>query len=126
MQQDAGARKGSLVWQNLLLMAAIIAVVTLGVTFLSYGHIVDNVGEQVKGELNGYVVERAQREKAIFVLAQDNLNTLKTALLARIRGMGDQNPTREFDGSLPAAGRRGHPEPTRHVRQQRPGVRVRR
>ena len=54
-----------------------VSLVVLAVTVLSYWHIVSTLESQTIDKLSKYIVERAQRESAIFQLAESSQATLK-------------------------------------------------
>ena len=97
MEQDTETKRGSLVRRNLVRMGGAIAIIILAMTILSYNHIVTQIEHNTQDELSRYVTERTQREKAIFILAEDNHETLKAALLARLTEMGNTDPAQQFN-----------------------------
>jgi len=88
---------GSLARSTLLKMGVRIAAIVALTTFFSYLHMVDSVRTESVGHLEKYVSERAQREQALFLLAEDNHALLKQALAERIQALRQEDPTPRFD-----------------------------
>jgi hypothetical protein len=88
---------GVLARQTLIKMAVRVAIVIFGSTALSYFHIFSILESQVRGQLEKYVIERSQRERSLFGLAEDNLAELKKALLVQLKERGEQDPREEFN-----------------------------
>jgi len=78
-------------------MAMRIAVVVAVLTSLSYFHTIRILKEQELNKLEKYVVERGQRERAIFTMAEDNQAVLKKEFLRQLEILGDSDPQEEFD-----------------------------
>ncbi len=66
-------------------------------TATSYFHIFSLLESQTRTQLEKYVVERSQREKSLFALAQDNLAKLKQELLVQLKQPRQQDPREEFN-----------------------------
>lgn len=86
--------KRSLSTVTLVQMGIRVSLVVLAVTILSYWHIVRTLETQTIDKLSKYIVERAQRESAVFLLAESSQSTLKDVFLqsweyARDRAHGD-------------------------------------
>ncbi|WP_200817726.1 cache domain-containing protein, partial [Calothrix rhizosoleniae] len=105
---EQGKQKGSLTKQTLLKTAISMGIVIIASTGLGYFQVISRVTEQSLLQLEQYVKLRAQRERAIFTLAEDNHVVLKQALLDKLKALGDRDPQAEFnrlfvtykDGSL--------------------------
>ena len=89
--------KKSLTRETLFKMALRIAVVIVAMTLLSYGHIVNTVKKQQLDSLAKYVLERAQRERSIFTLTEQNQAVIKEDLIRHLEAMGDGDPVEAFD-----------------------------
>ncbi|HSP80586.1 MAG TPA: HAMP domain-containing protein, partial [Myxococcaceae bacterium] len=89
--------RGSLARSTLIKMGVRIAVIIALVTVFGYLHIFSSFRTETLMRMERAVLERGQREQAIFVLAQDNHATLKTALEERLRAWSQQDPTPLFD-----------------------------
>ncbi len=88
--------QGSLTRQTLLKIATSIGVVIIASTAIGYIHLVSRITRQTLTQLEKYVRIRAQRERAIFTLAEDNHKILKQALLERLEADGEYDPYSEF------------------------------
>ncbi|MEE2730607.1 MAG: diguanylate cyclase [Pseudomonadota bacterium] len=73
--------KRSLATLTLLQMGIRVSLVVLAVTILSYWHIVRTLESQTVDKLSKYIVERAQRESAVFELAESSQQVLKDIFL---------------------------------------------
>ena len=62
-------------------MAIRITFVVVAVSLLSYWHITQTLEQQTIDKLSHYIKERGDKESELFLLAQDNHDTMKTALL---------------------------------------------
>lgn len=71
----------SLTARTLLSMGIRITLVVLVASFLSYWHITETLQSQTVDKLQKYIQERGAKESALFLLAQDNQNQLKTRFL---------------------------------------------
>ncbi|WP_409526634.1 hybrid sensor histidine kinase/response regulator [Nitrincola sp. MINF-07-Sa-05] len=71
----------SLAVSTIIQMGLRITLVVIAVTLLSYWHIITTLEEQTADKLSKYIVERAQKESATFLLAKDNHQTLKEVFL---------------------------------------------
>ncbi|MET0400859.1 MAG: ATP-binding protein [Cystobacter sp.] len=74
----------SLARSTLIHMGVRIAIIIALTTFFSYLHIVNALRTETLVQLERSVLDRAQREQAIFVLAQDNHALLKKVLEERV------------------------------------------
>lgn len=71
----------SLSVSTLLQMGIRITLVVIVVTLLSYWHIVATLEDETADKLHKYITERAQRESAVFKLAEEDHKTLKAVFL---------------------------------------------
>ncbi|MFY0579180.1 hypothetical protein ACN28S_37310 [Cystobacter fuscus] len=78
-------------------MGVRISVIIFLTTLASYVHMFHTLREDARQQLERHVVERSQREQAIFVLAEDNHALLKKALTERILAWSQQDPNPRFD-----------------------------
>jgi len=97
MAQEDKLKSESLAQKALVSMAIRIALVVAILTGLSYFHAIQILKEQELNKLEKYVVERGQRERAIFKLALDNHETFKKEFLYQLKKMGNSDPQEEFD-----------------------------
>jgi hypothetical protein len=74
----------------------IAVIITLSTCF-SYLHMLRTLRTAALTQLEQYVVERGQREEAIFLLAQDNHAVLKKALEERIRALSPEDVSARFE-----------------------------
>ena len=88
---------GVLARQTLIKMAVRVALVIFGSTAISYFHVFSILESQTRGQLEKYVIERGQRERSLFTLAEDNLALLKKELLWQLKERGNQDPREEFN-----------------------------
>ncbi|EAU64704.1 ATP-binding protein [Stigmatella aurantiaca] len=88
----------SLARTTLIRMGVRIAVIMSLATLFSYLHIFNSFRTEALVQMEQSVVERSQREQAIFVLAEDNHKALKKALEERIRFWRTQDPSPRFEG----------------------------
>lgn len=72
-------------------------VVIIASTGIGYFQIISRVTAQSLNQLEQYVKLRAQRERAVFTLAEDNHVILKRALLNHLKAAGDRDPKTEFN-----------------------------
>ncbi len=79
--------RDSLTAHTLLQMSLRITAVVLVVTVISYLHIVHTLTVETQDKLQKYIAERGAKESAIFELATDNLQVLKTSFLDDYRSM---------------------------------------
>ncbi len=103
----------SLARATLLQMGIRIAVVIALGTLFSYLHLFETLRDQSLVQLERSVVERAQREESIFVLAEDNHAFLKQALQERIQALSPEEVRTRFDSlfvHLPDGTVRNRPE----------------
>ncbi len=87
----------SLTYKTLLQMGLRIALVILGVTFLSYWHTMSNLEEQIIEQLGKYIVQRGQTDSQLFKLAESNQANFKQEFLKRYQAMADHDPITEFN-----------------------------
>ena len=78
-------------------MGVRIAVVITLTTLVSYFHMLRTLRGDALQQMERHVVERSQREQAIFLLAEDNHGLLKTALRERIEAWSQRDPNPRFD-----------------------------
>ncbi len=105
--------RSSLARATLIKMGVGIAVIIALATVFSYLHIFNSFRTEVLMRLERGVTERAQREQAIFVLAEDNHVVLKKALERQLRALGQEDPTARFDSlfaKLPDGTIRNNPQ----------------
>ncbi|WP_242032803.1 SpoIIE family protein phosphatase [Oscillatoria sp. FACHB-1406] len=74
-----------------------IATIVLISTAISYLHLIAHLESQTLGQLEKYIVQRGQRESALFQLAQDNHATFKSEFLARLKELGNTDPQERFE-----------------------------
>lgn len=89
--------KGSLTKQTLIKTALSMGVVIIASTGIGYFQVISRVTAQSLNQLEQYVKLRAQRERAVFTLAEDNHVILKRALLEHLKTFADRDPKAEFD-----------------------------
>ena len=87
----------SLARSTLLHMGVRIAVIVALTTFCSYLQIFDSARDATLLQLQRNVAERAQREQAIFLLAEDNHALLRKVLLERVLDWRQRDPGAAFD-----------------------------
>jgi C4-dicarboxylate-specific signal transduction histidine kinase len=87
----------SLAHATLIKMGVCIAAIIALTTFISYFQLIRSQRAEALTNLERYAHERAQREQAIFVLAEDNHVALKQLLEERIRAYRQQELTARFD-----------------------------
>lgn len=88
--------QGSLTRQTLLKIAVSIGIAILASTGIGYFHLVSRITQETLTQLEKYVRMRAQRERAIFTLAEDNHQIFKQALMERLEADGNYDPYSEF------------------------------
>jgi two-component system, NtrC family, sensor kinase len=89
--------QSSLARSTLIKMGVRIAVIIALTTFVSYFHIFSSFRDETLARMERNVSERSQREQAIFILAEDNLATLKKALEERVQSLRQEDPGPRFD-----------------------------
>jgi two-component system, NtrC family, sensor kinase len=89
--------RDSLARSTLIKMGVGIAVIISLTTLFSYLHMVNSLRTEALSHLETYVSERAQREQALFLLAEDNHAVLKKALAERIQALRQEDPTARFE-----------------------------
>ncbi len=97
MQLKPARFKNSIAQKTLLKMGARIAVVIIITTAIGYFHMVTNLKEQALGHLEKYVLERGQREEAVFTLAENNHSIFKNEILKSLKELGPLDPLETFD-----------------------------
>ncbi|AFY35841.1 hybrid sensor histidine kinase/response regulator [Calothrix sp. PCC 7507] len=98
VESDARSKhRGSLTQQTLIKTAISMGIVIVASTGIGYFQVISRVTEQSLSQLEQYVKLRAQRERAIFTLAEDNHVLLKQALLKQLQALGDRDPQAEFE-----------------------------
>ncbi len=90
-------RSSSLTKQTLVKTALSMGVVVIASTGIGYYQVISRVTAQSLNQLEQYVKLRAERERAVFTLAEDNHVLLKKALLEQFKALGDRDPQAEFD-----------------------------
>ncbi len=87
----------SLARATLLKMGVRIAVVIGLTTLVSYFHMLHTLRGDALQQMERHVVERSQREQAIFLLAEDTHALLKKAFQERLQAWSHQDPNPRFD-----------------------------
>lgn len=82
-----------ILWQ----IGAIIAVVIIVVTWLSYRNTVDTLRQEAIENLRGSVQARAEFESVDFEIAQTNTTSLREEYKRRLTALGDSDPVAKFD-----------------------------
>jgi signal transduction histidine kinase/FixJ family two-component response regulator len=90
-------RQGSLTRETLTTMAVRLTVVISVSAGISYWHVMSNLEHQTKEQLRKYIVERGQKESALFLQAEDNHKIFKRDFLNRYRLLEDQDPQARFN-----------------------------
>ena len=88
---------GVLARQTLLKMAVRVGFVIVASSAVSYFHIFSMLEFQTRQQLEKYVIERGQREKSLFALAEDNLAVLKQELVQQLKERSNEDPREEFN-----------------------------
>lgn len=91
------SNKTSITRKTLINIGIRIGIVIIIGTTVSYFHMVANLKEQALGQLEKYVIERGERERGIFLLAKDNHEVLRKAVLQSLGELGDTDPEADFD-----------------------------
>ncbi|MDF0553057.1 hybrid sensor histidine kinase/response regulator [Kamptonema sp. UHCC 0994] len=89
--------KESLTKQTLLKIAFSMGMVIVASTGISYFQIISRITSNSLTQLEQYIKLRAERERSIFILAEDNHKLLKQALLYQLKVDADIDPKTEFD-----------------------------
>ncbi|HLM43558.1 MAG TPA: hypothetical protein VK458_06800, partial [Myxococcaceae bacterium] len=89
--------RSSLARSTLMQMGVRIAVIIVLATVFSYLHIYNSSRTESLARLERSVVERGQREQALFVQAEDNQRVLQMALRERLQAWRQQEPNPRFD-----------------------------
>jgi two-component system, NtrC family, sensor kinase len=95
--QQTSVPRALLARSTLIKMGVRIAVIILLTTLFSYLHMLHTLRTEALAQLEQHVLERGQREQAIFVLAEDNHSALKQALEEKIRAYQQQDVSARFD-----------------------------
>ena len=89
--------RSSLARATLMQMGVRIALIIVLATVFSYLHIYNSFRAESLVQLERSVVERGQREQALFVQAEDNQRVLQKALRERLQVWRQQEPNPRFD-----------------------------
>jgi len=92
-----GKYTASLTQQTLIKTAISIGGVIVVSTGIAYFQMISRITAESLTEVEKYVQLRAQREKGIFILAEENHALLKQALLKRLTAKSNQDPQDEFN-----------------------------
>jgi signal transduction histidine kinase len=95
--QQTSVPRALLARSTLIKMGVRVAVIILLTTLFSYLHMLHTLRTEALAQLEQHVLERGQREQAIFVLAEDNHSVLKQALEEKIRAYQQQDVSARFD-----------------------------
>ncbi|MEG3927279.1 MULTISPECIES: ATP-binding protein [unclassified Microcoleus] len=87
----------SLTKQTLLKIALGMGMVVIASTAISYFQIISRITANSLTQLEQYIKLRATRERAIFILAEENHELLKQALLEQLKAEANRDPEAEFD-----------------------------
>ncbi|WP_104545356.1 response regulator [Chroococcidiopsis sp. TS-821] len=88
---------GSLTQKTLIKTALSIGAVIIASTGVGYFQLISRITAQTLTQVEKYALSRAEREKAIFTLAEDNHVILKQVLLEAIQEKGKQDPQAQFE-----------------------------
>jgi methyl-accepting chemotaxis protein len=93
---------GSLTRKILLQITGSIAVVILASTVVNYFQVINKLKSQTLEQLEKYSIERGEREKSIFVLAEDNHPIFKKVFIEQLQLAQQQNqdPKAQFEQLL--------------------------
>lgn len=89
--------KESLTKQTLLKIAFSMGMVIVASTGISYFQIISRITSNSLTQLEQYIKLRSERERSIFILAEDNHKLLKQALLDQLKVEEKFDPKAEFD-----------------------------
>ncbi len=89
--------KKSLTRETLVKMGVRIAVVIVGITFVTYIYIFSSLKTQALENLEEYIRQRGIRESLLFRLAMDNQKTFTEDFLKRFTQMGDDDPYEKIE-----------------------------
>jgi signal transduction histidine kinase/FixJ family two-component response regulator len=92
--------KQSLTRQTLLAMALSIGVIIIASTGIAYFQLISRITSETLIQVKKYTLLRAQRERAIFTLAEDNHILLKKELLERLKSQNSLDDQSDFDRSF--------------------------
>jgi signal transduction histidine kinase len=104
--------KKSLTRETLTKMGIRIAVVIVGITFVSYMYIFSRLKTQTLEDLEEYIHQRGIRESLLFTLAIDNQKTFAQDFLKRLTLMGDDDPHEKIESLFVR-----HPDGTLRIRE---------
>jgi signal transduction histidine kinase len=99
-QKDINNRnksKESLTKQTLLKIGFSMGMVIVASTAISYFQIISRITANSLNQLEQYIKLRSQRERSIFILAEDNHKIFKNALLEELKLETDRDPQTDFD-----------------------------
>lgn len=87
----------TLTQQALIKLSLSLGLVIVASTSIGYFQLISSFTAETLSQVEKYVQLRAQRERAIFSLAQDNQTILKQALLQQLKAKRNQDPKAEFE-----------------------------
>ncbi|WP_063777337.1 ATP-binding protein [Scytonema millei] len=94
----AQSKSGSTLTQQALIKLSLsLGLVIVASTGIGYFQLVSSFTAETLSQVEKYVQLRAQRERAIFSLAQDNQAILKQAILQQLKAKGDRDFAKEFE-----------------------------
>lgn len=91
------SQQGSLARQALSQTSLGVAFVIIGSTTISYFYIFALLERNTKQKLRQYVTERSQREEALLNLAEDNVESVKTAYLKQLATTSEEDYSAQYD-----------------------------
>jgi hypothetical protein len=96
--RNAQSKSGkTLTQQTLIKLSLSLGLVIVASTGLGYFQLVSSFTAEALSQVEKYVQLRAQRERTLFSLAQDNQAILKQALLQQLKAKGDRDLKAEFE-----------------------------
>ncbi|MEM9541499.1 MAG: ATP-binding protein [Cyanobacteria bacterium P01_E01_bin.42] len=87
----------SLTFNTLVNMGLRLALVVLLISAISYWHLMSQLGEDTRANLQSYISERGQREESLFVLAEDNHALLREDFLEQFTADSAIDWQKRFD-----------------------------
>ena len=87
----------TLTQQTLIKLSLSLGLVIVASTGIGYFQLVSSFTAETLSQVEKYVQLRAQRERAIFSLAQDNQAILKQAILQQLNAKGNRDFAKEFE-----------------------------
>ncbi len=96
-EESRGKIKQSLTRQTLYKTALSIGVVIVASTGVGYFQLMSRITADTLDQLENYVQLRAQRERSVFRLAEDNHTLLKASLLEKLAENESIDPNADFD-----------------------------